>query len=196
MALRLSKLEKALLAAVGADVIKPGTSRKALTAAARGLGRVALTTAPAAPAVARAGVGGLAGFAARRPRTAAALAGLGAQQLGVFDPIQEAIEMEVDRRIMDPLRNVRDIPENIQRATETPVFRPAVKRKVSKYSKAVKSAMAAVKASKFNGKKGKISNAKTTFAKVNKVASAVNKGKKVSAKGVTGVIKRAVSKYL
>ena len=103
MALRLSKLEKALLAAVGADVIKPGTSRKALTAAARGLGRVALTTAPAAPAGARAGVGGLAGFAARRPRTAAALAGLGAQQLGVFDPIQEAIEMEVDRRIMDPL---------------------------------------------------------------------------------------------
>ena len=56
--------------------------------------------------------------------------------------------------------------------------------------------MAAVKASKFNGAKGKISNAKTTFAKVNKVASAVKKGKKVSAKGVTGVIKRDVSKYL
>jgi hypothetical protein len=104
--------------------------------------------------------------------------------------------MEVDRRIMEPLRDVRDIPANIQQATETPVFRPAVKRKVSKYSRAIKMGMAAVKASKFNGKKGKISNAKTTFAKVNKVASAVNKGKKVSAKGVTGVIKRAVSKYL
>ena len=192
MALRLSKLEKALLAAVGADVIKPGTSRAALTAAARGLGRAAMVTAPAAPAVARAGVSGLAGFAARRPRTAAALAGIGAQRLGAFDPIEEAIEMEVERR----LQPVLDIPENIQRATETPVFRPAVKRKVSKYSRAIKMGMAAVKASKFNGKKGKISNAKTTFARVNKVASAVNKGKKVSAKGVTGVIKRAVGKYL
>ena len=56
--------------------------------------------------------------------------------------------------------------------------------------------MAAVKASKFNGKKGVISNAKTTFAKVNKVASAVNKGKKVASKGVTGVIKRAVGRFL
>ena len=196
MALRLSNLEKALLTAVGADVIKPGTSRKALVAAARGLGRVALTTAPAAPAVARAGIGGLTGFAARRPKTALALAGLGAQQLGAFDPVQEAIEMEVQQRV-----------EQIQRDASNPIFGtvedvitrgvPRVaKRKVSKYSKAVKAGMAAVKSSKFNGKKGKISNAKTTFAKVNKVASAVNKGRKVASKGVTGVIKRAVSKYL
>ena len=196
MALKLSNLEKALLTAVGADVIKPGTSRKALVAAARGLGRVALTTAPAAPAVARAGIGGLTGFAARRPKTALALAGLGAQQLGAFDPVQEAIELEVQQRV-----------EQIQRDASNPIFGtvedvitrgvPRVaKRKVSKYSKAVKAGMAAVKSSKFNGKKGKISNAKTTFAKVNKVASAVNKGRKVASKGVTGVIKRAVSKYL
>ena len=192
MALRLSKLEKALLAAVGADVIKPGTSRAALTAAARGLGRAAMVTAPAAPAVARAGVSGLAGFAARRPRTAAALAGIGAQRLGAFDPIEEAIEMEVERR----LQPVLDIPENIQRATETPVFRPAVKRKVSKYSRAIKMGMAAVKASKFNGKKGKISNAKSTFSTVNKVVSAVNKGKKVARSGVRSVIAKAARKYL
>ena len=196
MALRLSKLEKALLAAVGADVIKPGTSRKALVAAARGLGRVALTTAPAAPAVARAGIGGLTGFAARRPKTALALAGLGAQQLGAFDPVQEAIEMEVQERV-----------EQIQRDAANPIFGtvedvitrgvPRVaKRKVSKYSKAVKAGMSAVKRSKFLGAKGKISNAKTAFSRVNKVASAVNKGKKVASKGVTGVIKRAVGKYL
>ena len=42
----------------------------------------------------------------------------------------------------------------------------------------------------------RISNAKSTFATVNKVASAVNKGKKVSAKGVSGVIKRAVGRFL
>ena len=192
MALRLSKLEKALLAAVGADVIKPGTSRKALVAAARGLGRVALTTAPAAPAVARAGIGGLTGFAARRPRTAAALAGLGAQQLGVFDPVEEAIQEEVERRV----QSVMNVPETTQQLLDTPGFKPAVKRKVSKYSKAVKAGMSAVKISKFLGAKGKISNAKTAFTRVNKVASAVNKGKKVASKGVTGVIKRAVSKYL
>ena len=192
MALRLSKLEKALLAAVGADVIKPGTSRKALVAAARGLGRVALTTAPAAPAVARAGIGGLTGFAARRPRTAAALAGLGAQQLGVFDAVEEAIQEEVERRV----QSVMNVPETTQQLLDTPGFKPAVKRKVSKYSKAVKAGMSAVKISKFLGDKGKISNAKTAFTRVNKVASAVNKGKKVASKGVTGVIKRAVSKYL
>ena len=56
--------------------------------------------------------------------------------------------------------------------------------------------MAAVKKSKFGGKAGKITNAKSTFATVNKVASAVNKGKKVTTKGVKGVIKRAVSKIL
>ena len=196
MAIKLSNLEKALLAAVGADVIKPGTTRKALTAAVRSVGRVALTTAPAAPAVARAGIGGLTGFAARRPRAAAALAGLGAQQLGAFDPVGEAIEMEVQQRVEQAQR---DAANPIFGTVEDVITRgvPKVaKRKVSKYSKAVKAGMAAVKASKFNGKKGKISNAKTTFARVNKVASAVNKGKKVSAKGVSGVIKRAVGRFL
>ena len=56
--------------------------------------------------------------------------------------------------------------------------------------------MSAVKASKFSGKKGTISNAKTAFRTVNRVASAVNRGKKVSAKGVTGAIARAVRKIL
>ena len=104
--------------------------------------------------------------------------------------------MEVDRRV-----------EQVQRDAANPIFGtvedvitrgvPRVaKRKVSKYSKAVKAGMSAVKRSKFLGAKGKISNAKTAFSRVNKVASAVNKGKKVASKGVTGVIKRAVGKYL
>jgi hypothetical protein len=162
----------------------------------KALGKAAVKLSPYAAPVARGTIRTGAALARRNPAAAAGLAGYGAYRAGAFDPLEEAIQMEVDRRIMEPLRDVRDIPANIQQATETPVFRPAVKRKVSKYSRAIKMGMAAVKASKFNGKKGKISNAKTTFAKVNKVASAVNKGKKVSAKGVTGVIKRAVSKYL
>jgi hypothetical protein len=90
--------------------------------------------------------------------------------------------------------------EQIQTALESPTVQAQIKRsakrKVSKYAKAVKAGMAAVKKSKFNGKSGKINNAKKTFATVNRVASAVNKGKKVSTKGVTGVIKRAVGKFL
>ena len=56
--------------------------------------------------------------------------------------------------------------------------------------------MAAVKDSKFGGKKGKISNAKKAFATVNRVASAVNKGKKVAKTGIRGVAARAISKIL
>ena len=110
----------------------------------------------------------------------------------MLDPVEEAIQMEVDRRV----QSVMNVPETTQQLFDTPGFKPAVKRKVSKYSKAVKAGMSAVKVSKFLGAKGKISNAKTAFTRVNKVASAVNKGKKVASKGVTGVIKRAVSKYL
>jgi hypothetical protein len=103
--------------------------------------------------------------------------------------VQQAIDEAVFRATELPARQ-------IQAATQTPAFKPAVKRKVSKYSKAVKAGMSAVKRSKFLGSKGKLSNPKTAFARVNKVASAVNKGKKVASKGVTGVIKRAVGRFL
>ena len=154
--------------------------------------QLAAFTAPNVGSVARAGGSGLVGFARRRPAAAAALAGFGAQQLGAFDPVEEAIEAEVERRVSDVNRGIQFL--------QTPVAQKAAvkvaKRKVSKYSKAVKAGMSAVKRSKFLGAKGKLSNAKTAFSKVNKVASAVNKGKKVASKGVTGVIKRAVGRFL
>jgi hypothetical protein len=55
--------------------------------------------------------------------------------------------------------------------------------------------MKAVKKSTSYGKKGTINNAKKAFSAVNKVASKLNKGKKVSTKGPTGVIKRAIGKF-
>ena len=55
--------------------------------------------------------------------------------------------------------------------------------------------MKAVKQSTSYGKKGTINNAKKAFSAVNKVASKLNKGQKVSTKGPTGVIKRAISKF-
>ena len=188
----LSKSEIALYAYATGRLLPKGTTRKAFRTA---VSAVTAGATRAAPVAARGGTAALrtgAALARRNPYAAAGLAGYGAYRAGAFDPVEEAIQMEVDRRV----GNVQTAIDIAQSPTVQSVSAAKAKRKVSKYSKAVKSAMAAVKASKFNGVKGKISNAKTTFAKVNKVASAVNKGKKVSAKGVTGVIKRAVSKYL
>ena len=52
--------------------------------------------------------------------------------------------------------------------------------------------MKAVRSSKFMGKKGTINNAKRAFSAVTKTASKINRGKKVSTKGVTGMIARAI----
>ena len=82
---------------------------------------------------------------------------------------------------------VMDMP-----TVEIPIKRKAVKKKLSKYNKAVKEGMRAVRSSTSYGKKGTINNAKKAFAAVNKVASKVNRGKKVSTKGIPGKIARAV----
>ena len=70
------------------------------------------------------------------------------------------------------------------------------RRTRSKFNKAVSAGMKAVRASSSYGKKGTINNAKRAFSAVTKVASKVNRGKKVSAKGVTGTIARAVRRIL
>jgi hypothetical protein len=146
------------------------------------VGRTAATLAAANPVSTGLGLG----LAATQTPSGQALLDAAAER-GRMDRI--ALEQAIDERIFAATRIAED-------PTLRGVAKSAARRKVSKYSKAVKAGMKAVKASKFNGKKGKISNAKKTFATVNRVASAVNKGKKVSAKGVTGVIKRAVGKIL
>jgi hypothetical protein len=162
----------------------------------KALGKAAVRLSPYAAPVARGTVRTGAALARRNPAAAAGLAGYGAYRAGAFDPVGEAIQMEVDRRVEQIQRDAANPIYGTLEDVVTKAVPKVAKRRVSKYSKAIKAGMAAVKASKFNGKKGKISNAKTTFAKVNKVASAVNKGKKVSAKGVSGVIKRAVGRFL
>ena len=189
----LSKSEIALYAYATGRVLPKGTTRKAFRAAVSALTPVASRAAAATP-----------GVLAANPITTGVGLGLGAL---ATPPGQQLLDAAAVRGAADRIAAQQAIDEAVFRATElpvrqlqtgmtSPVFKPAVKRKVSKYSKAVKAGMAAVKASKFNGKKGTISNAKTTFAKVNKVASAVNKGRKVASKGVTGVIKRAVGRFL
>ena len=187
-----SALEKALAVAVGIDLAVPGTNRKVALAIAKQIPRVSPPVARGALGVGRAALGAGATLARRNPVVATGLGALALQRAGAFDPVEEAIQMEVERR-------TQDIMAPIELARQPMVQRAAgrvARRKVSKYSKAVKAGMAAVKKSKFGGKPGKISNAKTAFKTVNLVASAVNKGKKVAKTGIRGVVARAVRKIL
>ena len=196
MAFKLTKLEKVLATAVGLDIARPGTSRAAFTRAAQAavatLPRVAPPVARGAVGVGRAALGGAATLARRNPAAATGLGLLAAQQAGAFDPIEEEIRARVDDAVQRAMAPVQLAQTDIVRSAAKSV----AKRKVSKYSKAVKAGMAAVKKSKFGGKPGKISNAKSTFATVNKVASAVNKGKKVATKGIRGVAAKAIRRIL
>lgn len=70
------------------------------------------------------------------------------------------------------------------------------KRKVSKFNKAIKAGMTAVKRSKSYGKPGNISNSKKAFATVTKTVSRLNRGNKAPKKGIRGTIARAVRNIL
>lgn len=161
-------------------------------AAKKGIQLAGIGAARAAPTVA--------GIAAANPVTSGIGLGLGAL---ATPPGQALLDLAAERGAADRLALEQAIDERIYgalRVAESPIVqstvKSTVKRRASKYSRAVKSAIKAVKASKFGGPKGKISNPKKTFATVNKVVSAVNKGKKVAVKGITGTIARAARKIL
>jgi hypothetical protein len=191
-----SALEKALALAVGIDLAVPGTNRKVVTAIAKQLPRVAPPVAAGAVGVGRAALGAGATLARRNPVAATGLGALALQQAGAFDPATDALSRIIDERVAAAQQQVMAPIEVAQSQMFQSAVKAKAKRKVSKYSKAVKAGMAAVKASKFGGKKGKISNAKSTFATVNRVASAVNKGKKVAKTGIRGVAARAIRRIL
>ena len=192
MAFKLTKLEKVLATAVGLDIARPGTSRAAFTRAAQAavatIPRVAPPVARGAAGVGRAALGAGATFARRNPAVATGLGALALQQAGAFDPIEEEIRARVDDAVQRAMAPVQLAQTDIAKTAA----RSVVKRKVSKYSRAVKAGMAAVKKSKFGGKPGKIINPKKTFATVNLVASAVNKGKKVAKTGLKGAAAKAI----
>ena len=187
-----SALEKALALAVGIDLAVPGTNRKVVTAIAKQLPRVAPPVAAGAAGVGRAALGGAATLARRNPVAATGLGALALQRAGVFDPVQQAIEDEVNARVAAAQQQIMAPIQLAQTDIAKEGARSVARRKVSKYAKAVKAGMAAVKKSRFNGKPGKITNAKKTFSTVSKVTAAINAGKKVSAKGIRGTIGRAV----
>ena len=171
----LTTLEKALLGYIGIEKVAPGTTKKALVAAVKRLPRIA---APVARTAAFTPAG----------RTVAGAAGIAAAyQAGLLDRPIESIQM--DQPIGPFGQEVQ-----FQAPLDLPSVAKKARRKVSPYAKGVKAGMKALKSSKFNGKPGKLSNAKKAFATVSKTVSAIRKGKKVRRTGGTGVIARAASK--
>ena len=164
-----SNLEKALLLKLGIDVARNPVSRAAVKTAVSMVGRQAV--APTA----RVGLG----LARRNPLAATGLAGLAAYEAGLLDQFEQPFEQAV-----------RAVDEVVVQAPK----RQRKKRR-TKFNQAVSTGMKAVKNSASYGKKCTINNAKKAFSAVNKVASKLNKGQKVSPKGPTGVIKRAISRF-
>ena len=160
-----SNLEKAMAAVIGLDIARPGTSRAAAKRAVAMLGRGAVRAAPVAARV--------------NPYAAAGLTGLAAYELGLLDPLAQ------------PAMEAVDVIDEV--VVQAPKRRR--KKRRTQFNKAVSEGMKAVKKSASYGKKGTINNAKKAFTQVTKVASKLNKGQKVSTKGPTGVIKRAISKF-
>jgi len=160
-----SNLEKAMAAVIGLDIARPGTSRAAARQAVAMLGRGAVRAAPVAARI--------------NPYAAAGLTGLAAYEAGLLEPLA-APAMQV-----------------VEAVDEAIVQRPAARRKKrrTQFNKAVSEGMKAVKKSTSYGKKGTINNARKAFTAVTKVASRLNKGQKVSTKGPTGVIKRAINRF-
>ena len=160
-----SNLEKAMAAVIGLDLARPGTTRAAAKQALAMVGRGAVRAAPVAARV--------------NPYAAAGLTGLAAYEAGLLDPLAQ------------PAMQVA------QAVDEVIVQAPARRRKKrrTQFNKAVSEGMKAVKKSASYGKKGTINNARKAFTQVTKVASKLNRGKKVGAKGPTGVIKRAISRF-
>lgn len=71
-----------------------------------------------------------------------------------------------------------------------------IRKKAGKFNKAVSAGMKALKRSKSYGKPGTLNNPKNAFKAVTKVASKLNKGKKVSGSGVVGIIKKGIGRIL
>ena len=171
-----------IIAAYGLGRVLPsGSTRAAARTAVKGVlkaGKIVVpaagrATAAVAPPIGRAALG----VARRNPAIATGTALYALQQAGLLDPIIEPAQEFVEEEVVIPLQK-------------------SGRKARSKFNKAVSAGMKAVRSSTSYGKKGTINNAKRAFSAVTKVASKVNRGKKVSRKGVTGTIARAVRRIL
>jgi hypothetical protein len=105
------------------------------------------------------------------------------------DPFGQATE------IMERTRGER-VPPPLDPFMRTRGAGAGVRKGKTKFNRAISVGMKAVKKSTKGGKRGKLTNAKKTFATVTKTASKILKKKKVSNRGVTGTAARAMRKVL
>jgi len=176
-----------MAAAIGLDILVPGTSRKAVEMA------IASMRPAAAPIAARAGItgGSLVG-------PAALASGLITTGYAAQEQARRDAEMYGEPRIpLSFLYNpiLGDMPTiGLNPLSGEPIVKKT--RKASKFNKAISAGMKSVRSSKFMGKKGTISNSKKAFATVTKTVSSLKKGRKRPTKGVRGTIARAVRRYI
>ena len=192
----LTTAEKALAAVLGVETARPGTTgtatRKAIMAGARA---ILAGTVRYAPAVARTTGRSIAGLSPQGRLILGGLTVAEAYDRGLLDAPIARGSQAFEETVVSGLEAVRPFmpqsgpPEGFEGFG-------ARKKKPSKYNKAVKAAMAAVKRSKFGGPKGKISNAKSTFATVNKTISAKKKGRKAPKSGIRRTIWNATKGIL
>lgn len=196
---------------IGLDIVSPGTSRKMAESAVNQLSRA--LPASTAPVAGRP----LTGMQAARVGAAplSLLTGYYYTALAAQDQARRDAETFGEPRVPIPLWNpiLGDMPtisldrlanpftgDSLLKEGEQYQMRGVpmarTKRKPSKFNKAMKAGMNAVRRSKFMGKPGIISNSKNAFATVTKTVSAMKKGRKRPTKGVRGAIARAAKRYV
>jgi hypothetical protein len=188
--------KKALATVLGVEIARPGTvgaaGRRALVSGTRA---ILAGTVRYAPAVARTTGRSIAGLSPQGRLILGGLTVAEAYDRGLLDAPIARGSQAFEETVVSGLEAVRPFmpqsgpPEGFEGFG-------ARKKKPSKYNKAVKAAMAAVKRSKFGGPKGKISNAKSTFATVNKTISAKKKGRKAPKSGIRRTIWNATKGIL
>jgi len=139
---------------------------------------------------------GVLGLARANPALATGITLAQAYQMGLLDaPIERAQDVTAQALFEAGEFLPQQTPEQMLDAMQRDqgIKRP---KKVTKYNRAVKAGMNAARASRYFGKPGTLSSPKKAFATVNRTASKVNKGKKVSTKGAIGKIARAVRRIL
>jgi len=182
---RLTKIERNALWKVLKKLGPP-----AVTTTGRIAGTAAMAALRAAPAIAR-----TAKFVSmRHPYIAAAVV--------TYEAVKHRDQIEQLARegweVVQPVaQQIYDVAEpsgvyDIRPGARLPFTERLAKKRPSKFNSAIKKGMKAIKASTSYGKKGKISNAKKAFTLVTKTVSKLMRGKKVSSKGPTGVVKKSL----
>lgn len=174
----ISNAEAAMYAYITGRVLPKGTSRAVMRAAYKGAisagtfvaGRISPPVARGALGVGRAAVGVGAGLARRNPGVATAGALYVLNESGQLDPVKEFLG-EANEAGMENLQT-----EFIQPAKK------AAKKVTTKFNKAVSAGMKGLKKSASMGKKGVLSAPKKAFSKVTKIASRINRAKKMKLK--------------